>query len=75
MINREKVIKGIDICLQRFHCGQCCPYYDDCEIGCMEQLRKDALALLKEQEVEIKRLEHDLAVAQDSLNYYVNRNS
>lgn len=43
----EKVIKGIDICLNRFHCGAECPYYDNS--GCQEQLRDDALALLKEQ--------------------------
>jgi hypothetical protein len=47
MINREKIIKGIDICLQRFHCGEDCPYH---EIGCMEQLREDTLIILKEQE-------------------------
>ena len=49
MTDREKVIKGIDICLQRFHCGEDCPYYDNCGIGCTEQLREDALALLKDQ--------------------------
>lgn len=49
-MDREKVIKGIDICLQRFHCGEYCPYYNYEKIGCMEQLREDALALLKEQE-------------------------
>jgi len=46
MTDREKVIKGIDICLQRFRCGEDCPYY---ELECMEQLREDALTLLKEQ--------------------------
>lgn len=50
MADREKVIKGIDICLQRFHCGEGCPYYNDAKIGCMEQLREDALDLLKERE-------------------------
>ena len=49
MVDREKVIKCIDICLQRFHCGEDCPYYDNCGIGCTEQLREDALALLKDQ--------------------------
>ena len=47
-MDREKVIKGIDICLNRFHCGADCPYYDG--NGCQEQLRQDALSLLKEQE-------------------------
>lgn len=53
MADREKVIKGIDICLNRFHCGAECPYYDNS--GCQEQLRDDALALLKEQEEIINR--------------------
>lgn len=35
----------------------------------------DALELLKEQQSEIERLEHDLAVTQDNLNYYVNGNA
>ena len=52
-MDREKVIKGIDICLQRFHCGEDCPYYN---VGCMERLREDALAMLKEQEEERKRM-------------------
>lgn len=59
MVDREEVIAGIDICLQRFRCGEDCPYYPyDTERtrGCMEQLRKDTLSLLKEQEKEIKAL-------------------
>ena len=51
-MNQEKVIKGIDICLSRFRCGAECPYYDN--FGCQEQLRDDALALLKEQAEEIQ---------------------
>lgn len=47
-MDREKVIRGIDICLNRFHCGADCPYYDNS--GCQEQLRDDALALLRKQE-------------------------
>ncbi len=56
MLDRKKVIKGLDICLQRFRCGEDCPYY---ELEC-EQLREDALALLKEQDKRIKLLEHQL---------------
>ena len=51
MSDREKITKGLDICLNRFHCGAECPYYDN--PGCQEQLRDDALALLKEQEARI----------------------
>ncbi len=54
-MDSKKVIKGIDICLQRFHCGKDCPYYNDAKIGCEEQLREDTLALLKEQERIIKQ--------------------
>ena len=49
MADIEKVIKGIDICLQRLRCGEDCPYYNYEKIGCMEQLREDALELLKDQ--------------------------
>lgn len=35
---------------------------------------RDALALLKEQGELIERLEYDLAVAQNNLNYYINGN-
>jgi len=56
MADREKVIKGIGICLQRFHCGGDCPYYDDCgELGCMEQLREDALVLLNGQDAKERK--------------------
>ena len=51
-MDRERVIKGIDICLQRFRCGEDCPYYNYEKIGCMEQLREDVLALLKEQDAK-----------------------
>ena len=35
---------------------------------------EDALALLKEQEEQIEQLEHDLAVTENNINYYVNGN-
>lgn len=49
MTDREKVIKGIGICLDRLLCDADCPYYD-LNTGCREQLRDDTLTLLKEQE-------------------------
>lgn len=59
MPDREKVIKGLDVCVDRvpgkYSCYEC-PYEIDgnsCEIN----LTKDALALLKEQEaVEPKKV-------------------
>lgn len=50
---REKVIRGLEICsitpLYRVHCHNC-PYNNGNSIGCMVELMKDAIALLKEQE-------------------------
>lgn len=56
MINREKVIKGIEHCTSHDDgrdkfggVGKCggCPYYG-CD--CTDRMKKDALVLLKEQE-------------------------
>lgn len=50
MPDREKVIKGLERChsYDIIMCDEGCPYYRT--VGCFESLRKDALALLKEQE-------------------------
>ena len=55
---REKVINGLEICVNRipgkYNCNEC-PYEIDgnyCEIN----LTKDAITLLKEQEEEIRQL-------------------
>lgn len=57
-MDREKIIKGIDICLQRFRCGEDCPYYNDAKSGCMEQLREDALLLFETQNKLIRELQN-----------------
>ncbi len=73
MIEREKVIKGLEHCSED-GCKDC-PYDPDCTMcDGFTLLAKDTLELLKEQEERIEQLEHDLAVAQDNLNYYVNGN-
>ena len=61
MADLEKVIKGIDICLQSFRCGEDCPYYNTEKIGCMEQLREDAIEQMKEYAVikEEKQTQED----------------
>ena len=41
--------------------------------GIMEYI-DDGYSLLTEQEDQIEQLEHDLAVTQNNLNYYVNGN-
>ena len=60
LIDREKVIKGLECCA-----GQCnyhgCPYKDPCENASgVKQIMLDALALLKEQEARIRELEEKL---------------
>ena len=53
MIDREKVIKALEICGSDKRCTGC-PYYEE---HCSVALSNDALALLKEQEERIKQLE------------------
>jgi hypothetical protein len=63
-MDREKVVKGLEHC---FHGQECCgdtecPYYiehlsDSCCLeDCQENLKVDAITLLKEQAEEIERL-------------------
>jgi len=62
MIDREKVIKGLECCEKDedfFICGEC-PYIED-KFGfdCLRKMCRDALAMLKEQEpVKPKRMNH-----------------
>ena len=55
MPDREKVLKGLELCtdISGRLCVSC-PYYTDTD--CPEQLCADALALLKEQEERIGML-------------------
>ena len=63
-MNREKVIKGLEICSEHgsWHGLDCehneaykdCPYRG-CETGCIVTIAKDAIALLKEQEATIEQ--------------------
>ena len=51
-MDREKVIKGLEVCTSiedGESCPKECPYYQDVCYG-YDQLMRDALALLKEQE-------------------------
>lgn len=74
MADREKVLNGLEACADRTGAlCRTCPY-DFRKEGCIFDMARDALELLKEQEAQIKRLEHDLAVTQNNLNYYVNGN-
>ena len=75
MTDREKVIKGLNHCLHGQECcgDEECPYYiehesDSCCLeNCQENLKADALALLKEQEklVDVDALREKLGFAKD----------
>ena len=65
MKDREKVIKGLETCRTRVHCKEC-PYAYDKRANdsyCEAVLHNDALALLKEQEAEIRQLRLALDIA------------
>ena len=48
MIDREKVIKGLECCDGYCDDETGCPYFDELEpFDCQEQLRADAISLLK----------------------------
>ena len=73
MADIEEVIKGLEHCAQGpVGCQRDCPYitYNYCRT----RVVKDALELLKEQQKTIERLEYELAVTTNNLNYYVNGN-
>ena len=74
MADREKVITSLAICTGKCKCLGCWYGQNNPDFRCQDRLKEDALALLKEQEQQIEQLEHDLAVTQNNLNYYVNGN-
>ena len=61
MLDREKVMKGLEACTAKQ--GYCtdCPYKKTCTQDSQEVM-EDALALLKEQEEKIKSLTEDIEV-------------
>ena len=64
MTDREKVVKGLEVCTQPSSCRKC-PYwrvYDSTIEQCAKELMLDALELLKEQEpLEPTRVEIEQA--------------
>ena len=55
MPDKEKVIKGLEHCTDIFKkCEDGCPYYNKIELPECNRLKKDALALLKEQEAVVR---------------------
>lgn len=63
--NRKKVIEQLESMRD---------YHRSVGNNITADIANDALELLKEQADQIERLEHDLAVTQNNLNYYVNGN-
>ena len=61
MPDREKVIKGLENCKEGGSCDGC--QYDINSSKCISLLHADALALLKEQEAEIRQLKLALDIA------------
>ena len=65
-MDREKIIKGLEICSEHgsWHGLDCehneaykgCPYHG-CETGCIVTIAKDAIALINEQQKRIDVLE------------------
>ena len=70
MSDREKVIKGLEMC-KIMYCDEC-PYDD--ENSCSFYLNHDALELLKEQEKQIENLEYSLEITESNLRHYINGN-
>lgn len=62
MVNREKVVEGLELCAKRF-CDSDCPYYRRSPMiggACITALLEDVLILLKEQGKRINELEEKL---------------
>lgn len=59
MIDREKVIKGLECCTEYCDDETGCPYsvYEADGFECQEKLREDAIALLKEQMPRVMTLD------------------
>ena len=59
MTDKEKVIKGLEVCTSLLYRCADCPYYANC---CLDgqAVMEDALALLEEQEKRINELEEKL---------------
>lgn len=67
-MDREKVKYDIERCICHVpDACRDCSHYKHGVLDCMEELLKDAIALLKEQEDEIKRYEKAILKYEDEL--------
>ena len=63
MIDREQVIRGLELCVSHDADKCCkCPYHPQCQEYYYTALKEDALALLKEQEQTIENLNEIIAI-------------
>lgn len=74
-MTQDEIKKALETCILGYCTG--CPY-DGCDGDCRDELHKDVLTLITEQEIEIERLKEEKKQAQiDVLNklktkkYYV----
>jgi len=72
MIEREKVVKGLECCIANMHNN--CPYKSTDEgidkvTSCTTYLMKDALALLKEQKAEYEKGFNDAMLGKQEAMY------
>lgn len=78
MADIEKVIKGLECCENRHVSCVDCPYYIyDGTKGhrwCSDEINRDALELLKEQQAEIERLKVQIRQTEDSARWRASLN-
>lgn len=75
MIDREKVIKGLEHCISRYVDGLCddCPYMGELDksymipMKCKEIIMRDALDLLKDDETRIQYLKDHIAMCKEEV--------
>lgn len=67
-MDKEKVVKGLEICTTRpCYCTDC-PYKANCYLDSQEVM-EDALALIKEQEEQIKTRDESLEKAREEIKW------
>lgn len=76
--HEDKIIEAIENCIGQPKCADCpweaCEQEHEVVNSVPYGLLRDAVQLIKEQAQQIERLERDLAVTENNLNYYVNGN-
>lgn len=66
-MTQDEIKEALETCILGYCTG--CPY-DDCDGDCRDELHKDVLTLITEQEKEIERLKDDYAKLQEQFAQY-----